>query len=169
MFNRMKFVIAACALLVAGSVFAQPKVAVLNLERAILGTDAAKARLSTLERSADYVDNVAQAEKLDKEIKAIVENAQKNAAVMSSEQKQAEQQKAALKQSDLKHVVKKIQALQQNVARQIMAEQQQRARKAVNDLVKSEKLDLLLDSGVAVYAAPAYDVTTKVTKLLNAK
>ena len=89
---------------------AQGKVAVLDVQEAILNTDVAKKRLESFRGQPDITENVQQLEGLQKEFKALVEQIKKDSAVMSAEQKQAQSKKIQDKRADIEHVGRKLNA-----------------------------------------------------------
>ena len=86
MSNVFKAVLMSAALLLPAVGWAQGKIAVVNLEQAILQTDHAQKRL-TAERSSDaYKSDKAEFDRLKDELDKMVQEFQKDAAVMSQDQ-----------------------------------------------------------------------------------
>ena len=67
-------------------------IAVVNLQLAVLQTEAAQKRLKELEQESDFKKNIEEAEALEIELKELIETYQKERAVMSA-QKRAEEEK----------------------------------------------------------------------------
>jgi outer membrane protein len=151
----------------ASFVLAADKIAIVNVQRAIVDTDTAKQRLESLRKEADFKANMKDVDKIKKEGQSLVEKLQKDGPVMSTDQQAALQKKIQEKQADLEHIARKLQAREQEVLQEIMAQQQEQTKSVINDIIKSEKIGLLLDSRAALHAEPGYDITAKVTQKLN--
>ena len=72
-----KFLIAAVCLVFPGLVLAQGKIAVVNLEAAILQTDLAQARLEEFEKNEDFTSDKTEFENLRKELDQLVQDLQR--------------------------------------------------------------------------------------------
>jgi outer membrane protein len=146
---------------------AQGKIAVLDPRGAIFGTDEAKKRIKALEAQSEYQANVKQREALTKEFEGIYKQVQKDLAVMSAEQKEKEGKKLEAKRGEIEKVQRKLQASQQELTQGLMQEMEPKFKKAVTDLIKSENIGLLLDSGAAMHVDDSFNITSKVTDALN--
>jgi outer membrane protein len=151
----------------ASKVFAEGKVAVLDAQAAILATDEAQKRMKTLREKPEFKANQAELDKLKKEYNSLLEQVKKEIAVMSPEQKDAQGKKIEAKRSDIEHVVRKLQAAEQELGQSLMQDMGPKMQKAVTDVIKSENIGLLLDRRAALHADAGYNITPKVTDLLN--
>ena len=118
----LKIAIATLALSLPAMGWAQGKIAVVNLQEAILQTDQAQKRLNDVREQDDYKADKAEFDRLKKEFDGLLQSFQKDAAVMSQEQQGTARQKLATKQSDLEHVTKKLQAAEQNAGQSLLQE-----------------------------------------------
>lgn len=159
-------VVLACS---AATALAADKIAVVNVQRAIIDTDVAKERLESLRTEADFKSNMKDVEKIKKEGQALVEKLQKDGPVMSAEQQAALQKKIQEKQADLEHIARKLQAKEQEVLQEIMSQRQEQTKKVISEIIETEGIGLLLDNRAALHAEPGYDITAKVTHALNAE
>ena len=82
-------------------VLAQGRIAVVNLEQAILQTDVAQQRLQEFEANEDFASDKSQFDALRAELDQLVKDFQRDQAAMSEEDQVAARQKMASKQSDL--------------------------------------------------------------------
>ena len=105
----LKLTLAVVALSLPTLGWAQGKIAVVNLQEAILQTDEAQKRLDAVRNEEDYKADKAEFDRLKEEFDELVKGFQKDAAVMSQEQQVAARQKLASKQADLEHVTGKLQ------------------------------------------------------------
>ncbi len=146
---------------------AEGKIAVVNLEQAILQTDYAQKRLAEVRAQDAYKSDKAEYEKLKKEFDDLVKKFQKDAAVMSQDQQMAARQKLASKQSDLEHVTGKLQQSEQMAGQALLQELSPKVQDVLRDLIKSENIGLLLQRQAAIHADPSFSITDKVTDKLN--
>ena len=167
--NKLVKIIALVASLGAAvAAQAEGKIAVLNVQAAILNTELAQARLKELEKDPGFVDSRKQFEALGKSYQEKAEQLQKDAAVMSAEQKQAEAQKMQEKRGDIEHFQRKLQEAQQRVLQTVMQELEPKLKKTVDELIKSEGIGLLINQQAAMYVDSSYSITAQVTDKLNA-
>lgn len=164
----VKVVCLFASLLLAAGASAEGRIAVVDIQRAILETDAAKVRLEGLRQDAAYLENKKELEAIQKSGLEVQEKLQKDSAVMSEEQKTTQLNLLREKQSDLKHVASKLQAAEQQLAVQILKENEARVREVISALIKEESIGLLLDGQAALHADTSFDITAKVTQRLNA-
>ena len=167
MFKFLKVSIVALALTVPAVAMAQGKIAVVNLQEAILQTDAAQQRLNEVRGQDDYKADKAEFDKLKKEFDELVKKFQKDAAVMSQEQQLAARQKLANKQSDLEHVTGKLQQAEQCAGQALLQELSPKVQEVLRDLITTEGIGLLLQQSSVIHADAGYSITAKVTDKLN--
>jgi len=157
--------VALCVLPVAVS--AQGRVAVVNLEEAILQTDEAQARLNGLRTQDDYLADKAELERLQTEREGLIKELQNDLAVMSPEQQQAARKRMASKNADLEHVLRKLQKSEQELGQALLQEMTPKVQVVLRDLIQSEGIGLLLQQTAVIHADNGYSVTAKVTDKLN--
>lgn len=160
------FVLAA-ALVFANDTLAA-KVAVLNIQRAILSTDVAQERLKELREEREYKNNRKEMEQLQKRYKKEVEKLNKDLPVLSNEQKANRGQIIQGIRSDVEHVGRKLQAAEQALVQRVIGELGESMQNAIKQVVEREKIGLLLDSKAAIIVNDnSYDITSKVTDRIN--
>lgn len=160
------FVLAA-ALVFANNALAA-KVAVLNIQRAILSTDVAQERLKELREEREYKNNRKEMEQLQKRYKKEVEKLNKDLPVLSNEQKANRGQVIQGIRSDVEHVGRKLQAAEQALVQRVIGELGESMQNAIKQVVEREKIGLLLDSKAAIIVNDnSYDITSKVTDRIN--
>jgi outer membrane protein len=153
--------------LVNAQVATQGKIAVLDAIGAVMRTDEAQKRLKALRAQPAYDANSKEREKLIKEYQDMVQQLQKDMAVMSAEQRQVQGKKLEDKRSDVQHVERKLQESEQDLVQQLMQDMGGKLQKVVSDLIKSEGIGLLLDRKAAMHVDGSFDITPKVTEQLN--
>lgn len=162
-----KFTLAVLILALPTLGWAQGKIAVVDLQEAILQTDLAQKRLTEIREQSDYKSDKAEYDRLKKEFDELVKKFQKDAAVMSQEQQVAARQKLASKQADLEHVTGKLQKTEQGAGQALLQEMAPRVQEVLRDLIASEGIGLLLQRASVIHADAGYSITAKVTDKLN--
>jgi len=147
--------------------WAAGKIAVVDVQGAILQTDVAQKRLGEVRDKADYKKNKAEADRLKSEGEALFKTFKKDEAVMSLEQKSASEKKLSGIQDDFRIVVEKMQQAEQSVARELLQDMAPKAQEALRDIIKAESIGLLLQGNAVIHAEDSYIVTSKVADKLN--
>ena len=163
----LKISLAVMALSLPALGWAQGKIAVVNLQEAILQTDLAQKRLTDVRNQDDYKSDKAEFDKLKKEFDDLVKGFQKDAAVMSQEQQVAARKKLASKQADLEHVTGKLQQAEQGAGQALLQEMSPRVQEVLRELIATEGIGLLLQRSSVIHADAGYSITAKVTDKLN--
>lgn len=148
-------------------VHAQGKTAVLNIQQAILLTEEAQSRLKDLRGQTSYKENKARLDELRKEHDDIIKKLQKDMAVMGEEEKLEQRRSIEEKRADIEHVMRKLQAAEQQLGQALVQELAPKLQQIVTDLLKTEGIGLLLNSEAVLHADNSYDITAKVTDRLN--
>jgi outer membrane protein len=146
---------------------AQGRIAVVDLQAAILQTDKAQQRMSDFESNEDFVSDKAQFDALKAELDKLLKDFQRDQAAMSEEDQIAARQKMASKNSDLEYVAKKLQALQTQNAERVLQEMAPQARDVLREIIETEQIGLLLQQQAVIHADLGYNITAKVSDKLN--
>jgi outer membrane protein len=163
----IKFTLLAVTLCASMAATAEGKIAVLNAQQAIINTELAQNRLKALRNEAGYADNRKELDELGKSYQDTVAQIQKDAAVMSNEQKQAEAKKIQEKRADIEHVQRKLQTAEQELLQAVAQEMAPKLQQVVSELIASEGIGLLLNQQAAMHADSSFSITAKVTDKLN--
>ena len=167
MSNYLKMLVAVAALVFPVLGFAQGKIAVVNLQEAILQTDLAQKRLAEVRNGDDYKADKAEFDRLKGEFDELVTGFQKDSAAMSQDQMVAARQKLANKQADLEHVTGKLQQAEQLAGQQLLQEMSPKVQDVLRELIATEGIGLLLQRASVIHADAGYSITAKVTDKLN--
>lgn len=162
-----KILLLALSMSIASIAVAQTKVAILDVQGAILNTQEAQNRLKDLRSQPAYADNRKELDKLRAEYDELVKQLQKDLAVMSNDQKETHRKKIEEKRADIEHVVRKLQVAEQELAQELIGSMAPKMEEVVRDLIAAEKIGLLLDRKVALHVESEYNITPKVTEQLN--
>ena len=165
--NFLKTTIAVVALALPVMGWAQGKIAVVDLQEAILQTDLAQKRLNDVRNQDDYKADKAEFDRLKKEFDELVKDFQKDAPVMSQENQVAARNKLASKQADLEHVTGKLQKAEQGAGQALLQEMAPKVQEVLREIIAAEGIGLLLQRASVIHADAGYSVTAKVTDKLN--
>ncbi len=165
--KRVQAFVVVFALLMAGAVAAESKIVVLSMQEAVFNTEVAKKRLKKLQKDEDYANERKDFEALKKKVTKQIEALQKDAAVMSEAKKATQQKKISAHRADLEHMAKQLQASEKDVLQELMVEMSPKVQEIVADLIKTEKIGLILNSQAAMHADTEFNITAKVTDRLN--
>ena len=163
----LKVAIAVLALSVSTLGWAQGKIAVVDLNEAIMQTDFAQKRMAEVRDQEDYKADKTEYDRLQSELDELVKKFQKDAAVMSQEQQVAARQKLASKQGDLEHVTGKLRQVEQVAGQALFQEMAPKVQEVLREIIAKESIGLLLQRSSVIHADASYSVSAKVTDKLN--
>lgn len=146
---------------------AQGKIAVVDLQAAILQTDMAQDRIAQVRAEEDYKADKAEYDRLKAEFDEMVKKLQNDMAVMSQDQQLAARKRLQSKQADLEHVTGKLQQAEQGAGQRLLQEMSPRVQEVLRDLIATEGIGLLLQRSSVIHADAGYSITAKVTDKLN--
>lgn len=156
------------ALVFSGAAMAEGKIAVLDMQRAVLATDKAQAELKKLQANSEFSKMIAKDETLVSELQAMQKKAGDKGMTWSDEKKIEHNKQAEYKQAELKLVRQKVQKEQDIVLRKISVSMGRSAQAAANDVIKSGGYGLVLNKAqVVIFSDTSFDITSKVTDKLN--
>jgi len=138
-FKISKILVVIVAMGLSLHAMAEGKIAVVNLQEAIMQTDEAQGRLNGLLAQADFATDKAEFDRL----------------------------KIATKQADIEHVGRKLNTAQQELGQTLLQEMSPKVNAVLRDLIKSEGIGLLLQHNVVIHSDTSFNVTAKVTDKLN--
>lgn len=164
---RLSKVITLAVLVMAAPVALAGKVAVLNIEQAVLTTESAKKAEKALQSRSDYAALIAKAESLKTEFETLAKEEKTKSETWPADKKQETKKKLKSLNDDYQEVLKKVQAEQQKVVMGIMQEMQPKLKTAIDEVVAAEKIDVIVKSQAAFWADPSADITSKVSDKLN--
>lgn len=165
--------LAALILATGGQVLAQEaggppqKVAVLDMAQALFNSDKAKA--VDQEVQTQTADDQAKVRALAEEATALQEKLQKDAAVMSEDDKRKTAEQIQEIGVQYNFLVEKIQKLVQDRRQQFQETYAPNLIQAITEVVEAENYDIVYRSEAVLHYRSAYDITAKVTEKLNAQ
>jgi outer membrane protein len=162
-----RLVLLPVLLLTAGSAFAELKIAVVNVQRAIGESEEAKALIAKLESDL-AADNTA-VKNLNSQINQLQEKFVKDGDVMSDPEKRKLQKEIEDKQGDYQFQVNKLQKVVNERQQDILGQMAPKLDAVLKDIIAKEQYDLVIHRQNVLYADPKHDITEQVTAALNQK
>ena len=136
---------------------AQTKVAIINVNNAVLETAEIKKAQADLE--AKYKPRQAQIERLQKEIASLQNQLQTGADKLTAQAQQDIQLTGTRKQRELTRLTEDLQADVDRERNEVLQRTGQRMQDVVRKMAEERGLDLVVDVTNAVYFKPALDLT----------
>ena len=155
------------ALSFSATSFAQQKIAVVNIQAAILQSAFGKAEMEKLESSTAYSSLITEFEGLRADLQALDAEAQSNSTKWDAERIAEYNKQRQFLQADLELNGRKIQTDQQAAVQSINAAMNQRAQTSLLELVEEESITLLLKEDSVYHATTAHDITQKLALKLG--
>jgi outer membrane protein len=166
MMKKMMILIAAW-LMVSNTVLAQsqPVIGIINLEQALFNTEAAR----QLEEStrALFRNDEERLERLNNELRAIIERAQRDESIMSEDELRSLNADAEEKQVQMQIIAERLQNAWNQRQQQFIESQRQFLGRAIEAVVQEGNFDLVLNAEAVAYFNNSYNITALVTAKLN--
>lgn len=162
MFNRAMMVL----VLLGAPIAAQAeKIAVVDMQAVFEQLPQREAVSKTLK--TEFGDRVANVQKMQDELRGMLEKQQRDAALMSESQKTDMLRKMESLKAELQL---KGKALDEDMRRRNGEEQNKllvEVQKAITAIAEKEQYDLVLQRGAAIYVKPSSDISSKVVEALS--
>jgi outer membrane protein len=156
----VRLLIASCALLAAASaVSAQAKVAIINLQRAVL--ESAEIKKASTELETKYRPRQQQVEKLQKDLQALQQNLQTNTGKLTPAAEADLTAQGQRKQRELQRLTEDLQADVDRERNDILTRSSQRMQAVVKKLAEAKGIDMVVDISNTVYFKPDLEITTE--------
>ncbi len=136
---------------------AQAKVAVINLQKAVLESAEIKAASATME--ARYKSRVTQVEQLDKEIATIAQTIQTSAGKLTSQAESELNAQGTRKQRDAQRLKDDLQADVERDRNEILQKSALKMTEVLRKLAEEKGYDIVVDAPYAPYFKAALDIT----------
>ncbi len=158
--SAIRLIVASCALLAAASAgSAQTKIAIINLQRAVL--ESAEIKKASAELEAKYKPRQQAIEKLQKDIQALQQNLQSNAGKLTPQAEADITAQGQRKQRELTRLTEDLQADVDRERNDILSRSSQRMQEVVKKLAEEKGIDIVTDISNTVYFKPALEITTE--------
>jgi outer membrane protein len=141
----------------AGAASAQTKMAVINLQRAVL--ESAEIKKASTEMETRFKPRTQQLEQLQKDLAGISQQLQTNAGKLTPQAEADLQAQGQRKQRDAQRLQEDLQADVDRERNEILARSTQKMQEVVKKLAEEKGLDLIVDVTNAVYFKPVLEIT----------
>jgi outer membrane protein len=152
-------VVSSALLAAASAVSAQPKIAIINLQRAVL--ESAEIKKASADLTARYLPRQQQMEKLQKDLQALQQNLQTNAGKLTPAAEADLTAQGQRKQRELQRLSEDLQADVDRERTDILGKSSQRMQAVVKKLAEAKGIDVVVDIQNTVYFKPDLEITTE--------
>jgi len=157
--------VAAAAMNVA--VAADTKVAVVDMERALFLSDAAKSAVKEFKKA-----NQTELDKLtalQESLMASKERLEKEGDIMSEDERRKISNEMEQKTQEYQFYGRKLQQLEEGWKRELFNKQLPELEKTLKEIIDEGKYDVVLNAQAAIFASPKADITKLLIERLNKK
>ena len=147
----------------------QIKIAVINLEKALLTTKFAQQQQKSVTDSSEYKSLVEKFQLLQADLQALEKEANSKGMTWSNEQRAEHANKVKYKAADYQLARKEIESQRKNAIDAIKKQFEVSIKEVVEKIIKSEGIGLLLNAKTVHFAEPELDITSQVTAALDAR
>jgi outer membrane protein len=160
------WVLPLCLLLSAGA-YAEVKIAVLNVQRAVAESAEAQAELTKIQEHLNTSQSEIQ--RLNTEMIELQERLMRDADVMSDADARRLQRQLQDMQADIQFRVNRLQQDVNDRQQEVLEMMMPKIDAVLNDMIEEEGYDLILHRQNILYVSRAHDITQRVTEKLNAR
>jgi len=164
-FGIRLFLVCLALASLAGIASAQAKVAVINLQRAVLESDEIKKASAALE--AKYKPRQAELEKLNSDIQSIQQQLQTNAGKLTPQAEAELNSQGARKQRDLQRKSEDLQGDVDRERNEVLGKSTQKMGEVVKKLAEEKGYDIVVDISNTIYFKPALEITNDALAAYN--
>ena len=158
--SGIRLLVVSSALLAgAAAGLAQTKVAIINLQRAVL--ESAEIKKASTELEAKYKPRQTAVEKLQKDLQGIQQNLQTNAGKLTPQAEADLTAQGQRKQRELQRLNEDLTADVERDRNDILGRSSQRMQAVVKKVAEAKGLDVVVDISNTVYFKPALEITTE--------
>ncbi|MAY14515.1 MULTISPECIES: OmpH family outer membrane protein [unclassified Thalassolituus] len=161
------FIAVMAALCVQVAAAEAGKVGVVDMERALFLSDAAKVSIKQFE--ADNKTDIEKLKGLETDLLALKEKTEKDGDVMSDDERRKLANDYEQKSTEYKFYGRKLQQLEQKWKREFFQTQLPQLEKLLKAIIDEGGYDVVLQSGAVIYSSPKTDLTKLLLERLNAK
>jgi outer membrane protein len=163
----MRFFQIALLAMTASFAQAEMKIAVVDMQRAVLASDEAKVAVEMFRAAKqDDIDTISQ---LETELKGIQDKMAKDGEIMSEDERRKLKNSFEEKATTYKFHRQNMQKAEQQELQQLAQAMEPRMQKALKAIIDEKKYDLVVRPDMVIYNGPGTDITKLLLEQLNAK
>lgn len=155
------------ALLAPWSMAESVKIAVVDMERALFNSEAAK--VSAEQFQADNKADIDKLKAIRAEVASLNEKLEKEGDIMSEEERRKQAEKINAQREEYQYYARKLQQQENNWKRGFFESKLPELEKILKKLIEEGGYDIVLQAGTVVFASPKVDLTSLLLERLNAK
>lgn len=167
MFRQLLAALIICALSPLALAAGATKVAVLDLQAVVLGSDAGKSGMMQLEENADYAALRAKMESLEADLKSLDEKEKSDGLTWGEDQKAEHRGKMLEIAKQRQAGVMELNRARENVFMQMLNVMEPAIGAVLEEIMAKEGIELIVDSKAAIHKVSSADVTPMVIEKLN--
>jgi outer membrane protein len=146
---------------------AEMKIAVVDMQRAVLASDEAKVAVEKFRAAKqDDIDTISQ---LETELKGIQDKMAKDGEIMSEDERRKLKNSFEEKATTYKFHRQNMQKAEQQELQQLAKAMEPKMQKALKAIIDEKKYDLVVRPDMVIYNAPGTDITKLLLEQLNVK
>ncbi len=149
----------------ASPAFAELKIAVLDVQRAVLQSEEAQAFVQQVQEQLGPDET--KVRKLQADAQKLQERMQKDGAIMSEAERRELAEQLEEMAVNYKYLLGKLQSAQKEKQQQLLTQMNPKLEQAVREVLSEERYDLVLQRQALVFASDSIDITAKVTARLD--
>lgn len=149
----------------AGAACAQTKVAIVNLQKAVLESDEIKK--ASAEMEAKYKPRQEAAQKIEKELQGIQQQLQNGAGKLTPQAEQDLQATGQRRQRELQHLSQDLETDVNAERTDILQKASAKMQEVVKKVAEEKGYDMVVDTQVTIYFKAAMEITTDVLAAYN--
>lgn len=155
------------ALLAPWSMAESAKIAVVDMERALFNSEAAKA--SAEQFQADNKADIDKLKVIRSDVASLNEKLEKEGDIMSEDERRKQAEKINAQREEYQYYARKLQQQENNWKRGFFESKLPELEKILKGLIEEGEYDIVLQAGTVVFASPKVDLTSLLLERLNAK
>lgn len=149
----------------AAAAAAETKIAVIDQERVLFGSEAARDASSALQQ--EFSGQEQQVRQLEQQITEMRERGEAEAALMSEEEVNQLQQEIQFLLQQRQQLVQQLQNAQQERRRDFVQEFEAPLTEILEAIIEEQGIDLLISTDEVLYARPDMDITEEALERFN--
>lgn len=160
------FVVLASAWQIAGAAGAT-KIAIVDVQSVVLSSEAGKKGMEEVEKHSKYKPVKAKLDNVEAELKTLDEQLKGEGLTWGEEKKKSHREKMNDLARDRQEHAQALSGMRESAFVQMLSAMEPRIAKALEQVMATEGIDLILDSKAAVLKSPNADITAMVIDRLN--
>ena len=143
------------------------KVGVLDLQAVVLTSEAGKAGMTELEKNSDYNSLKAKLDNLEAELKTLDDQGKNEGLTWGEDKKNEHHEKMKKLAQERQGTITTLNRARESVFVQLLGAMEPGIGMALEEVMKAENIEVVLDSKTVIHKVPGADLTAMVVEKLN--